>query len=88
MQLLYAATTSDIISDYCFGQSSNNLDRQDLNARYFAGFTKGVRGYHQPSTISWLPLLINALPLNVAMLLFSMIKGVVKQIKVSDFPLI
>jgi len=83
MQLLYAATTSDIISDYCFGQSSNNLDREDLNAPYFAGFTEGVRGYHQLSTLSWLPSLIKVLPLSIAMVLFPMIKGVVKQIIVS-----
>jgi hypothetical protein len=83
MHLLYAATTSDIISDYCFGQSSNNLDREDLNAPYFDEFAEGVKAYHQMSTISWLPLLIQALPLSVAMFLFPMIKGVVKEIKVS-----
>jgi hypothetical protein len=83
MHLLYAATTSDIISDYCFGQSSNNLDREDLNAPYFDEFAEGVKAYHQMSTISWLPLLIQALPLSVAMFLFPTIKGVVKEIKVS-----
>lgn len=83
MHLLYSATTSDIISDYCFGQSYNNLDREDLNARYFAGFTKGVKRYHQLSTISWLPSLIQAFPLRVAIFLFPMIRGTVKQIKVS-----
>jgi cytochrome P450 len=84
MQLLYAATTSDIISDYSFGQSSNNLDREDLNAPYFAGFTAGVKAYHQLSTISWLPSFIKALPLSVAMVFFPMIKGVVKEIIVSE----
>jgi cytochrome P450 len=81
MQLLYAATTSDISSDYCFGQSSNNLDREDLNAPYFAAFTEGVKIYHQLSILSWIPSLLKLLPLRVAMLLFP-IEGVVKEIKV------
>ena len=82
MQLLFAATTSDIISDYCFGQSSNNLDREDLNAPYFTGFTEGVRAYHLLSTLPWLPSLLKALPLSIATVLLP-IKGVVEQVKVS-----
>jgi cytochrome P450 len=83
MQLLYAATTSDIISDYCFGQSYNNLDREDLKEPYFTAFTEGVRGYYLLSTFSWLPSLMRALPLRLAIFLFPLIKGAVKEIRVS-----
>jgi hypothetical protein len=61
MQLLYAATTIDNISDYYFGRSWNNLDREDLNASYFAGFTEGAKVYHQLSIISWFHSLIKSL---------------------------
>ena len=82
MHLLYAATTSDIISGYCFGQSSNNLDREDLNEPYFTGFTEGVRVYHLLSALSWLPWLLKTIPLGIAEALFP-IKDVVTQVQVS-----
>ena len=44
MNLLYSATTSDIISDYCFGESYNNLDMEDLNEPFFSAFMEAEIG--------------------------------------------
>jgi cytochrome P450 len=83
MQLLYAATTSDIISDYCFGQSSNNLDREDLNEPYFSAFTESIKGFHIASFSPWTVTLIKILPTKVTIFLVPMLKVTLNRIRVS-----
>jgi cytochrome P450 len=82
-QLLYAATTSDIISDYCFGQSSNNLDREDLNEPYFSAFTESIKGYHIATFSPWTVTLIRVLPTKVTIFLVPQLEVTLNRIKVS-----
>jgi hypothetical protein len=69
MNLLYSATTSDIIYDYCFGESSDNLDREDLNKPYFSGATESGRGYHFASFNPWFIPMLTTMPMQVMIFL-------------------
>ncbi|KAH6706484.1 cytochrome P450 [Leptodontidium sp. MPI-SDFR-AT-0119] len=60
--LLYSATTSDIISDYCFGESYNNLDKDDFNEPFFSAFHEAGKGYHFACWNPWLVPTVTALP--------------------------
>jgi cytochrome P450 len=86
MQLLFAATTSDIISEYCFGKSFNNLDREDLNEPYFSTFTESVRGYHIATLNSWMFPVLRSLPISIAAALVPIIRVTLKRIRVSPEP--
>ncbi|KAL8799393.1 MAG: hypothetical protein Q9182_005935 [Xanthomendoza sp. 2 TL-2023] len=60
------AMTCDIITDYCFGKSTNYLSRQDYNAPFFeAIYTFCSFGYWYMH-IGWLGPLMEALPNKVA----------------------
>jgi cytochrome P450 len=65
MNLLYSAATSDIIYDYCFGQSANNLDRADLNEQFFSVFHEASKGYHFACFNPWLVPVMKKLPIKV-----------------------
>lgn len=65
MNLLYMATTSDIIYDYCFGQSANNLDRADLNEEFFHAFHEAGRGFHFACYNPWFVPFMRIMPMEV-----------------------
>jgi hypothetical protein len=62
MNLLFIATTSDIISDYCFGESYNNLVKEDLNESYVLADHESRLMFHFATFSSWLGPTIKALP--------------------------
>jgi cytochrome P450 len=62
MNLLFNATTSDIISDYCFGESYNNLDKEDLNEPQVLAENENRLMFHFATFSPWLVPTINALP--------------------------
>ncbi|CZT46526.1 related to trichodiene oxygenase cytochrome P450 [Rhynchosporium secalis] len=66
---LYSAATSDIISDHCFGESSNNLDKEDLSKPYFSAFHDAGKGFHFITWNPWFVPTIEALPQWVVALL-------------------
>ena len=65
IHLLYNAATSDIIYDYCFGDSPNNLDRADLNEEFFTAFHEASKGYHAGCYIPGLFAVAKTLPIRV-----------------------
>ena len=85
MNLLYSATTSDIISDYCFGKSFNNLDKDDLNEPYFSAFHEASRSYHVACFNPWLVPTIRALPQKVVVLFMPEVEVFLNLLKVSPF---
>ncbi|KAG4419362.1 hypothetical protein IFR04_007510 [Cadophora malorum] len=66
--LMYSATTSDIISDYCFGESYNNLDKEDFNEPFFSAFHEAGKGYHFACWNPWLVPTVRALPQSIVAL--------------------
>ena len=74
MNLLYSATTSDIIYDYCFGESSNNLDREDLNEPFFTAFTEAGRGFHFACYNPWFVPMLRTVPMNIMVILMPQIE--------------
>ncbi len=83
MDLLYSATTSDIISDYCFGESYDNLDKEDLNQHFFSAFHEAGKGYHFACWNPWLVPTMTALPQNIVTLLMPQIQVFLDLVDVS-----
>jgi hypothetical protein len=83
MNLLYSATTSDIIYDYCFGESSNNLDREDLNEPYFSAQTENGRGYHFGSFNPWFIPMLMTMPIQFMIFLMPDIEVFLRLAQVS-----
>jgi hypothetical protein len=83
MNLLWSATTSDIIYDYCFGESTNNLDREDLNEPFFSASTKNSRGYHFASHNPWFIPVLTSVPMAVMIFLLPRLEVFLKLAQVS-----
>jgi cytochrome P450 len=63
MNTLYNAVTQDIISDYCFGESTNSLDRDDLNEPFFKGIEDSQKSFHFDTYNPWFYDILRMLPL-------------------------
>lgn len=85
MNLLYSATTSDIIYDYCFGESSNNLDREDLNKPYFSASTESAEGYHFASFNPWFIPMLRAFPMEIMIFMMPKIEVFLRLAEVSTY---
>jgi len=83
MNLLYCATTSDIISGYCFGESYNNLDKEDLNEQFFSAQHDSGKGYHFACWNPWLIPTVTALPQRLVVMLMPEIEVLLTLMKVS-----
>lgn len=81
--LLYSATTSDIISDYCFGESYNNLDKDDFNEPFFSAFHEAGKGYHFACWNPWLVPTVTALPQWIVSLFMPQLDVFLNLVKVS-----
>ncbi len=62
MNMLYSAITSDIISNYCFGPTEDNLDKDDLNEAWFRAFTEAGNGFHLSCFCPWITDGVKTLP--------------------------
>jgi cytochrome P450 len=69
MNILYSATTGDIITEYAFGESSHNLDREDLNEPYFTAFDEAGKGFHFASHVPIFVPIISTIPTRLALFL-------------------
>ena len=85
MNLLYSATTSDIIYEYCFGQSANNLDRADLNEQFFTVFHESAKGFHFACYNPWFVPIIQKLPIKVMAVLMPGIEVFLELVVVSQY---
>lgn len=83
MNLLYSATTSDIIYDYCFGQSANNLDREDLNEPFFSAFTEAGRGFHFACWNPWIVPFMRLMPMKFMVIIMPQVEVFLNQVQVS-----
>lgn len=87
MNLLYSATTSDIISGYCFGESYDNLDKEDLNESFFSTFHQAGKGYHFACWNPWLVPTVTALPQSIVALFMPQLEVFLNLVVVSKlFP--
>lgn len=67
LDIVYRALTSDIITQYSFGKSTDFLDRPDFNAPFYRtvmGVFEHVPLLHH---ISWLGPLMNSLPTQIVL---------------------
>lgn len=84
--LLYSAVTSDIISDYCFGESYNNLDKEDLNKEFFDAFHEASKGYHVGCWNPWIVPVMTALPQWVVRIIMPQIDVFINLVNVRIIP--
>lgn len=66
MTVVYKAATSDIITGYCFGESTNYLDKDDYNVSFFEAVESLFEICHWMTHISWVGPLIAAVPIPLA----------------------
>jgi hypothetical protein len=83
MNLLWSATTSDIIFDYCFGESTNNLDKEDLNEPFFTAYTEAGRGFHFACYNPWFVPMLKTVPMNIMVFLMPQIEVFLQRVQVS-----
>lgn len=67
MNLVYRALTSDIITKYSFGISTNYMTKEDYNRAYFVTFSKFSELVHLMMHIGWMASLIELLPIAILM---------------------
>ena len=58
----YKATTNDIITEYCFGESTGYLLRDDYNKGFFDAMTKSLHIVWWMTHIAWLGPLLDSIP--------------------------
>jgi cytochrome P450 len=85
MNMLFNATTSDIISDYCFGESYNNLDKEDFNEPYFLAEHDNRLIFHFATFSPWLLPVVKTLPEKVVLFFLPGIKMFIEGMKVTAF---
>ena len=85
MRLLYSASTSDIIWDYCYGEMRDNLGREDLNEPFFEAAEKANLGVNLGTWINnWMMPLISSSPLWLILMIMPDIEVFVKMMQVSS----
>jgi hypothetical protein len=85
MNMLFNAATSDTISDYCFGESYNNLDKEDLNEPYFLAEHDNRLVFHFAAFSPWLLPVINTLPQKVVVFFIPSVNMFIEGMKVTAF---
>ena len=66
LKLLFHASTSDIITEYAFGNCWNNIDIPDLNERLFQVMSDSVKMWHISSYFPWIMGFFTSIPEKVA----------------------
>lgn len=82
MNILFTATTTDIIWDYCFGENPNTLDLGDLNEPFVKAFADAAQGYHASTFMPWLQVGMKALPFSLVVLLMPVARAFLEIIQV------
>jgi hypothetical protein len=62
MRAAFAALTSDIIADYCFGASENYIEAAGFNAVVLETTDSLTENMHITVQFQWLPRLMDSLP--------------------------
>jgi hypothetical protein len=66
LRLLFNASTSDIITEYAFGNCWNNLDVSDMNQRFFEVMSRSPKMWHVASYLPWIMNFFVSIPEAVA----------------------
>lgn len=66
MDVLYGAAASDITYEFTFGQRSDYLDDDDMNAPFYNASRAGSQGFHFVSHLPIFHSIIKAVPLSFA----------------------
>lgn len=78
MNMVYKALTTDIITGYAFGKSTNYVTCEDYNRAYFETFENIYEYAHWMFHIGWLGQLMESLPIQVTIRLIPEISFVFK----------
>lgn len=65
LSIILRALTSDIINQYAFGSSDNNLDRDDYNASFYESIAAFFEVAPAAMHCSWLGPVLNSLPVSL-----------------------
>lgn len=79
----YKAVTSDIITGYCFGESTGFLMRDDYNSPFFNAVAENFGLAWWMTHIAWLGPLLNAIPMSVQEMLMPGLKSLFRMQRVS-----
>lgn len=69
LTVAYKATTSDIITGYCFGESTGFLMRNDYNSPFFDAVAKNFGLAWWMTHVAWLGPLLSSIPIDVQAML-------------------
>lgn len=83
LSLAYQATTSDIITEYSFGNSTNNLDQEDYNVLFHETHQGFLEVIPLLLHIGWLGPFLHSLPIPIALRLSPGMGGLFKMQEVS-----
>lgn len=75
MSIVYKATTSDIITRYSFGKSTNYLKRDDYNEPYFSAVDANFTMAWPMTYIPWLGPLMSLIPSTVMGVIYPGLKS-------------
>lgn len=78
MNTVYKALTSDIITRYSFGKSTNYVTMENYNRDYFETFANIMEYIHVMLQIGWLISLMQSLPIAFAVRLVPSIGSVLR----------
>ena len=79
----YQALTSDVITAYCFGESTGFLMREDYNSPLFEAVIKFFALAWWMTHIAWLGPLVNSVPINVQIMLLPGLESIFRMQRVS-----
>lgn len=79
----YQALTSDVITAYCFGESTGFLMREDYNSPLFEAVIKFFALAWWTTHIAWLGPLVNSVPINVQIMLLPGLESMFRMQRVS-----
>ena len=79
----YKAATSDIITGYCFGESTGFLMRDDYNSPFFDAVAENFGLAWWMTHVPWLGPLLNSIPMNVQAMLMPGLDSLFRMQRVS-----
>ena len=82
--IIFRALTTDVIQQYSFGVSDNNLDLDDYNAPFYESVLAFFEGIHISIHCAWFGPLVNSLPQSLITALAPPLGGLFRMRKVRN----
>lgn len=83
LNIVYKALTSDIITAYCFGESTGYLMSDDYNSPFFEALALTFEVAWLMTHVGWLGPLLNAMPIRVQKMLMPGLDSLFRMRRVS-----